>query len=107
MSFWEKSTDEQKLAQIDGGIECLMTIRQIAMNCRTTQAAVGHLGRKYGRAFPARFSSPAAGKRAISVRAIIAARLARVPNVLMNDAFSIFGSAADRNPAMFDFGGES
>ena len=33
MSFWDTATTEQKLAQIDGGIECGMNASQIAFNC--------------------------------------------------------------------------
>ncbi|MDK4720100.1 hypothetical protein PH552_12170 [Rhizobium sp. CNPSo 3968] len=111
MSFWEKSTDKQKLAQIDGGIECRLTIRQIAMNCGTTRAALSHFARKHGRTFPTQspstsYSMKSSARRGGRVAAIIAARTARVPNVLMNDAFSIFGVGADREPAIFDFGGD-
>jgi hypothetical protein len=102
MSFWEKSTDEQKLAQIDGGIECNLTIRQIAMNCGATSPAVAYFGRKHGRSFPAKYSSHAACKRAISVRTIITSRAARVPNLLMKDAFSIFGTDGDGEEVIFD-----
>ena len=33
MSWWDKATTEQRLAQIDGGIECGMNAAQIAFNC--------------------------------------------------------------------------
>lgn len=31
--WWYSATTEQRLAQIDGGIECGMTAKQVAMNC--------------------------------------------------------------------------
>ncbi|TWB61665.1 hypothetical protein FBZ98_1011010 [Rhizobium sp. ERR 922] len=111
MSFWEKSTDEQKLAQIDGGIELGMTVRQIATNCGTTRSALSYFGRKNGRVFPAKTSAIAlaiagGAARGGKVAAIIAARSARVPNVYMKDAFFIFDGTGDQAGAIFDFGGE-
>jgi hypothetical protein len=33
MSWWKSASVEQRLAQIDGGIECWMTARQVAAAC--------------------------------------------------------------------------
>ncbi|RKD69001.1 hypothetical protein [Rhizobium sp. WW_1] len=110
MSFWENSTDEQKLAQIDGGIECNMTIRQIAANCGTTHAKLAYFGRTHGRKFPALSAgSPirkAAGARGGSVRKIMVARASGASNIHMQDAFSIFGSTNDADTLLFGFGGD-
>lgn len=32
-SWWHRATPEQRLAQIDGGIDCRMTAGQVAMAC--------------------------------------------------------------------------
>lgn len=89
MSWWKRATEEQRLAQIDGGIECGMTIRQIAMNCGATTNAVGAYGRSHGRTF----TGVASMKNAVDggkVARIMKARNAGAPNTAMRDAFSIF-----------------
>lgn len=52
LSWWDKATTEQKLAQIDGGIECGMTARQVAMASRANFHAVRHFAAIHGRHFP-------------------------------------------------------
>ena len=52
MSFWNKATQEQKLAQIDGGIECGMNTSQIAANLGSTRVAVRDFAYRHGRSFP-------------------------------------------------------
>jgi hypothetical protein len=110
MSFWENSTDAQKLAQIDGGIDCTMTIRQIAMNCGTTPSRLAYFGRIHGRKFPAVSAGSShhkrENKRGGSVQQIIAARAAGAPNVHMRDAFEIFGTSSDRQASIFSFAGD-
>jgi hypothetical protein len=52
MSFWQTSTTEQKLAQIDGGNECRMTSKQIAVCLGAPSGdAVRAFGLKHGRHF--------------------------------------------------------
>lgn len=52
MTFWNTATQEQKLAQIDGGIECGMNSTQIAMNCGTDRIIVIGFAHHRGRKFP-------------------------------------------------------
>ena len=54
MSWWSKATEAQKLAQIDGGIECGMTGPQVAMASGTTRSAVHSFAIAHGRKFPMR-----------------------------------------------------
>lgn len=58
MTFWDTATTEQKLAQIDGGIECGLNASQIAMNCGLTgtqatpaRNVVWHFAKYHGRDF--------------------------------------------------------
>lgn len=94
MSWWANATVEQKLAQIDGGIECGMTARQIGLNCGATLIAVRNFGNYHGRSFPAKFSSMShqkkAGRSGGAAKRISTARNFGAPNTLMKDAFVIF-----------------
>lgn len=50
MSFWQKASIQQRLAQIDGAIECGLTYKQMAMNMacedwRQIQYFANHHGR--------------------------------------------------------------
>jgi len=51
MSYWETASPEQKLAQIDGAIECLMTAKQCAMNVKTEPHRVVYFAKIHGRHF--------------------------------------------------------
>lgn len=51
-SWWHNATTEQRLAQIDGGIECGMTSTQIAMASRTSRNVIGAYASAHGRVFP-------------------------------------------------------
>jgi len=88
MTFWTQATDTQRLAQIDGGIELRMSIRQIAINVGAEPHQVKALGVKHGRKFTGRhrLDGHAGGK----VARIVNARRAGASNVSMKDAFSIF-----------------
>lgn len=94
MSWWHKATVEQKLAQIDGGIECGMTSRQIGMNCGASLNVVKIFCSEHGRKLPARTGSMAAsrasGKNGGAVTRIARARQFGVPNTSMTGAFYIF-----------------
>lgn len=52
-SWWSSASTAEKLAQLDGGIECGMTAAQIALNCGAPSAmAVYHIAHSNGRRFP-------------------------------------------------------
>jgi hypothetical protein len=87
MTFWKTATKEQKLSQIDGGIECGMTARQVAVNCGTTAENIRALASRCGRSF----------NHGISVgwgrASLISSQRSRgVPNERITDAFNIFGA---------------
>lgn len=50
-TFWQHASVEQKLAQIDGGIELQMTSAQVAKNCGTSPASVRAFAMHNGRSF--------------------------------------------------------
>jgi hypothetical protein len=55
-SWWHNATTEQRLAQIDGGLECGMTARQVALASRVPEGErtiVSSYARSHGRQFPA------------------------------------------------------
>lgn len=50
--WWYHATDEQRLAQIDGAIECGMTQAQVAINCgANSQGAISMFTSRHGRSF--------------------------------------------------------
>lgn len=59
-SWWHRATPAQRLAQIDGGIECGMTARQVAMACGTSPGAVGTCASANARCFPIKTKSTSA-----------------------------------------------
>lgn len=96
-SFWSRSTTAEKLAQIDGGIECGMSSKQIAMclgaSIKGYGAAVRNFALRHNRHMPtsrhesARRGGTAAGQS----NGIRAARRAGKPDCEIVSAFSIFG----------------
>ena len=52
-TFWQTATQEQKLAQIDGGIECGMNARQVGTNCGAMRDHVLRFAQLHGRHFAA------------------------------------------------------
>lgn len=50
-SFWQHASVEDKLAQVDGGIELQMTSAQVAKNCGTTPASMRAFAYHHGRTF--------------------------------------------------------
>ena len=48
MGWWENASRDERLAQVKAGAELGMTWKQVAMNCRTTQAKVQHFAHYYG-----------------------------------------------------------
>ena len=51
MSFWNTATQEQKLAQIDGGLELGLTANQVAINCGVKPFTLTAFARFHGRSF--------------------------------------------------------
>ena len=51
-SWWQNATTEQRLAQIDGGLECGMTSGQVAVASRTSAHNIRQMAVRYGRHFP-------------------------------------------------------
>lgn len=86
MTFWKTATKEQKLSQIDGGIECGMTARQIGMNCGTSKTNVQKFAEYYARSFPPK-------KISFSEASKIALQRSRgKTNDEIPQAFDIFGA---------------
>lgn len=103
ISWWSRASTEQKLAQIDGGIECGMTAKQIAKNLRVkTAQSIYHLGNLHGRHFPT--TPQEKGRRGFGKLAqasgILTARRWRIPDSEISSAFTIF--SADAETPMFD-----
>jgi len=51
-SWWSRSTTDERLAQIDGGIELGMPARLVAFNCGTVRHTLHSFAMRYGRSFP-------------------------------------------------------
>lgn len=102
MTFWTTATREQKLAQIDGGIECGMTARQVAMclGASTTHggATVLMFAARNGRRFNTGTHDKkvkaglVGGVRGAMTGGIVAMRNAGFPDYEISSAFSLFGS---------------
>lgn len=93
--WWYRATKAQRLAQLDGGIECGMSAPQIAMNCGclTTQKAhrgkvvshfATHNSRKFG---PMEVVAPKARN---ATRAFARVRIAKIKGDLTDTHFNIF-----------------
>lgn len=86
MTFWQTSSQAQKLAQIDGAIECGMTARQVAVNLGTTRSTIISFALKHDRHFGRNIDGyKGAVKQQI-------ARKMRLQGEYERDAFSIFQS---------------
>ncbi|WP_421591126.1 hypothetical protein [Shinella sp. M27] len=99
-SWWSRASTEQKLAQIDGGIECLMSARHIAMNLGAEREEVLSFGAYHGRRFKSR-NTVAAARRAGAIGGMVKARQCGKPDYEMVAAFDIFGAGQSERP-MFD-----
>lgn len=102
-SWWSRASTEQKLAQIDGGIECGMTAKQIARVLRVDAVStVSAFAGRHGRHFPT--SPQEKGRRGFSkmgqTNGIATARRWGVPDSEIANAFSIFAHEAE--PSVFD-----
>ncbi len=107
MTYWEQATQEERLKQIDGGIECGMTSKQIAMCLRAPiygrdgqDNAVKRFGNHHGRHFPTPpvTAGHRAGKSGGRISTAIKLRNAGWSDVSHKDAFSIFGTPEEPNP---------
>lgn len=106
MTYWDKATQEQRLAQIDAGISLGMTSKQIAMclgapiyeNGRDN--AVSLFAARHGRRFttPRATASSRGGKISGRISRAIQFRKAGYTDVTHKDAFSIFGNTDEPNP---------
>lgn len=67
--WWSKATEAQKLAQIDGGIDCEFTARQIALASGTTVAAIYRFVQRRGISLPDRGGMPRRAARKLNDRA--------------------------------------
>lgn len=97
ISWWSRASTEQKLAQIDGGIECGMSGRFIAMNVGTTRAAVLEFGRRHGRRFIAR-ASAANNRWAGRISGVERARRLGKMDCEITSAFTIFDDLPAERP---------
>lgn len=90
-TWWERASTRQRLAQIDGGIECGMSSGQVAKNCGapiyTNGNAVLSCAQQHGRSFPN--IKTAAGLARIKRAAHRSGRAHQEIN--SPDAFRIFG----------------
>lgn len=48
-TWWDKASTAERLAQIDGGIECGLTAAQIGMTCGASRWAVADFAGSHGR----------------------------------------------------------
>lgn len=98
--FWESATQDQRLKQIDAGIELFMTARQIAMNCGATKQAILSYGHRHGRKFPAGCNDGGRRNRD-NVNRVLMSRRKKNPEVNVIEAFEIFG-ARESFRSLFD-----
>lgn len=89
-SWWSRASTEQKLAQIDGGIELGMSGRHIALNVGATRSAVLEFGRRHGRRFVAK-ASLAQMQHAGRIAGLQHARRLGKVDFEISSAFAIFG----------------
>lgn len=102
-TWWDRATDEQKLAQIDAGIALGMTGKQISMNLRAPVNADGgskvtSFARRHGRSFHGVKSKAkilAAAQRGGSaggkVAGLLNTRRKGLPETSVRSAFELFG----------------
>lgn len=111
MTFWTTATREQKLAQIDGAIECGMTAKQTAMCLGASTKHKGSTVLAYAAAHGRRFNTGMHDKRVKAgsigghhggmTGGIITSRNAGKPDYEISSAFSIFGRDHDEE-LLFD-----
>jgi len=89
MTFWKTATKEQKLSQIDGGIECGMSARQVGLNLGAAKSTVQWFALENGRRFPMQKTISLQGREALR---IAHSRAKSNDNMKINGAFDIFGA---------------
>ena len=73
-NWWARASTEQRLAQVDAGIELGMTARQVAMaSGANTRSAVWGFARNHGRHFPPSSMASASTRRAAAKKSTRAA----------------------------------
>ena len=95
-TWWEKASTEDRLAQIDGGIECGMTAKQISMCVGAPldhrAGSLGSFARSHGRFFISTSTMKRdAGRSGGMVSGLIAARRKGCADYEISSAFEIFG----------------
>ena len=98
LSWWACASTQQKLAQIDGGIELGLSGRHIAINVGAPRAAVLDFGHRHGRTFLA--GATAAQRRADLAAGLERARRRGKLDCDIASAFSIFGGGARDAPLL-------
>lgn len=87
--WWYRATDEQRLAQIDGAIECGMTMNQVVMNCGAkSTGAVSMFASRRGRSFGT--INRRSVKLTTSARETLRIYWAKVSGNMTNDHFNVF-----------------
>jgi hypothetical protein len=95
-SWWHNATDEQKLAQVKGGLECGMTSSHVGMNCGISCQTVRNFAKTFGINFPnTTVSSRSASRQSGKIRA---AKIYGERHELTPYHFNIFG-LGDAYPA--------
>lgn len=91
MTFWDTATREQKLAQIDGGIEVGMSPKHIAM-CLGAPSGdeVRFFGNRHGRMFHNAANKTKTCRENGRVNGVISSRQRGTPDYEIHSAFSIF-----------------
>jgi hypothetical protein len=101
MTFWKTATKDQRLAQIDGGIECGLCAADIAVMLGTTADCIRHYASRYGRSLRKDYEAAKRnGHKGGIVGGIVNARRMKKPETSQPSAFSIFESPSD--PGLFD-----
>lgn len=107
MSFWKSASEEQKMAQVLGGIECGMTDKQIGMCLQISRSTIGGFIVSHGikrnsqeeverlRSLGGRMSGKTAG--ILKMRKLNSAEINR------SDAFRIFEDVDDDRRSMLDW----
>lgn len=94
MSWWVNASQGERLAQIDGGLECGMTAKQVAMNCCVTvkhaAMAVRGFAELHGRRFPARMSEGGRKRVSEACHERNVRRIRSLARIYPDQAFSIF-----------------
>jgi len=101
MTFWKTATKDQRLAQIDGGIECGLSAADIAVMMGTNSDNIRRFALYHGRSLRNDYEAKKRnGHKGGIVGGIVNARRMKKPETSQPSAFSIFESPSD--PGLFD-----